>query len=538
MKIISKNIFLIFAVAVFILIMPLTNITGETSKIQSQNLQNNITINQNAGEIEWELTLGGIGFDACYSSKETDDGEYIFAGGSYSFGPGLSDVWILKTNIAGDILWNKTYGGPRNESCYSLQKTSDDCYVVTGKTKVVEPDNFDVLLMKIDDDGNELWNKTYGGEEFDAGWWVEPTLDDGLIIVGITYSKGIGEGDIWVIKTNAAGDIIWDETYGGPHYESAEEVLVLADGTFIIVGYTESYGSGDRDLWIFKIDSNGDLIWEKIYGGNLDDEGWSIESCEYNSYFIFGRTYSFGAGNQDFWLIKTDDNGEIILNRTFGGEFFDEARRIQKTDNGNFLLIGSTESFNAYQSDYWLIAIDNNGYEMWDFLIGFQDFEIGYDVQKTDDSGYILTGITYNPSNHGEAWLVKLFPYENQQPLKPDKPLGPTKIKPNQYYDFSTKSMDFDEDNIFYRWDWGDGSLSSWIGPYNSNETCKESHSWLEKGKYQIRVQAKDTNGGESDWSDPLNINVPRSKISIKHYWKNINDMFPILQKILNFLAI
>ena len=162
--------------------------------------------------LEWELLIGGSDFDACYSVQQTDDGGYIFAGGSYSFGPGFSDVWIIKTDSYGNVVWNNTYGGLQNESCYCIQKTSDDCYVVAGKTKVADPDDYNAFLMKIDDNGNSLWQKTYGDEKFDAGWWVEPTVDEGFILVGITESKGLGNGDIWVIKTDVDGEIMVDHT--------------------------------------------------------------------------------------------------------------------------------------------------------------------------------------------------------------------------------------------------------------------------------------------------------------------------------------
>jgi len=485
--------------------------------------------------IEWDITQGGSEFDSCYSVKQSDDGGFVFAGGSYSFGPGLSDLWIIKTDNNGLIMWNKTYGGPRNESCYCIQKTLDGCFIVTGKTKIVEPDNYDAILLKIDSDGTELWNKTYGGDLFDASWWVEPDLDGGYMLVGNTESKGNGDGDIWVIKTDSTGSLIWDKTFGREQFEEAEEVLVLDDGSLIILGSTESFGSGGNDLYLLKIDSIGNLIWERVYGGNLDDEGWSIESGEDNCFFILGRTNSFGAGNQDFWFLKTNEAGDILINRTFGGASFDQARRIRKTDDGIFLLIGTTESFDAIGADYWLIAIDNDGYAIWDMLIGSQYYDIGYDVQKTDDSGFILTGITYNSFNSGDAWFVKLFPFENQQPKKPDRPFGETELKPNQDFVFSSKTLDSDGNDIYYRWNWGDGNISEWIGPFKSNENCEESHSWKEKGDYQIKVQAKDSNGGESPWSEPLKVNVPRNRFKMNHLRYRFIDNFWIILRFLNF---
>ena len=468
--------------------------------------------------LEWELKLGGFDYDTCYSVQETDDGDFIFAGGSYSFGPGQSDVWIIKTDDKGNIIWNNTYGGPRNESCYCIQETSDGCFVVTGKTKVVEPDDFNALLMKIDADGNQLWEKTYGDDGFDASWWVEPTLDDGFILVGITESKGVGAGDIWVIKTDSNGEIIWDKTYGGSENEEAEEVLVLEDGNFIIVGSTNSFNSVGKDLIILCIDNEGSLQWQKVYGGYNDDEAWSIEQIDDNSYFILGRTYSFGSGGQDFWLLKIDDSGEILFNRTFGDKGLDQARRIQKTLDDKYLLSGCTESIDTGVIDYWLIVINEQGTVLWNTIIGSQDFDICYETKQSTDLGYILTGSTYNLINHGNLLIMKLSSFENQLPVKPEKPDGDTKIRPEKEYEFSTVSSDPDGDQLYYQWDWGDGSTSDWIGPCNSNEPCEKLHTWIEKGEYEIKVRVKDEHGGESEWSDPLIVSLPRYRFFDIHF--------------------
>jgi hypothetical protein len=529
-----KIVSILIIILLIITVLPISgqNIKGKRNQITK-------TVHKvNPLDIEWDLIQGGEGFDSCYCVKQTQDEGFIFAGGSYSFGPGLSDIWIVKTDESGVIVWNNTYGGPRNESCYSIQKTLDEGFIVSGKTKVVEPDNFDAILLKIDSDGNELWNVTYGAEEYEGGWWVETTPDGGYILVGITESKGNGDGDVWIIKTNSEGVLLWDKTFGGNNFDEAEEIIVLEDGAFILIGSTESFGSGGKDLWIIKIDSNGSLLWEKVYGGKFDDEGWSIESTNDNCFFILGNTNSFGAGNQDFWLIKTDNSGNIILNRTFGGDKLDQARRIHKANDGSYLLFGCTQSFDANNGDYWLIVIDEKGQVLWEKLIGTGDFDIGYDVQQTEDLGYIFTGVTYNIKNHGDAWFVKLAPFENNQPSKPDKPDGQTKVKLNKMYNYSTVSTDLDNDEIYYQWDWGDSSNLDWDGPYESNELCKQSHSWTEKGIYQIKVRARDTYGGESEWSEPLVVTMPRNKTKFNSIILEFLYRYPSILILLHILNI
>ena len=471
----------------------------------------------NQPNVEWERIQGGSEFDACYCVQETDDGGFVFAGGSYSFGPGQSDLWIIKTDSNGNTLWNKTYGGPANESCYCIQKTNDDCFVVTGKTKTSEPNNYDALLLKIDSEGNELWSVTYGGEEFDAGWWVEPTNDEGFILVGVTESKGNGNGDIWVVKTNENGEIIWEQTYGGALLDEAEEILVLENDRYIIVGSTESFCSNGKDIIVLCIDNDGSQIWQKTYGGKAYDEGWSIELIDENTYYILGRTSSFGSGGQDFWLLKINEEGEVLLNRTFGKIGLDQVRRIKKANQDTYLISGCTQSDIDDDIDFWLISIDEKGLVKWDTIFGDQDVDICYDTKQTSDLGYILTGMTYNNQNQGDSFIIKLSSYENQQPTAPEKPEGKTKIQPKKDYTYITSSTDPDKDKLWYQWYWDDGTISEWIGPYENSEICEQSHNWMEKGTYEIKVRTKDENGGESDWSEPLLLQVKKSKYCNNH---------------------
>jgi len=490
----------------------------------------------NPPEEEWNKTFGGVEYDACYSVQLTSDGGYIIAGGTYSYGFGGSDVWLIKTDAYGNMQWNQTFGGPQNEACYVIQKTLDGGYVVSGKTKISEPENYDVLLIKTDADGNKVWNKTYGGASFDAGWWVQLTSDGGYIVTGVTESKGAGDGDIWLIKTDSSGEMLWNKTFGGSGYEEAEAVLQTTDGGFIFVGFTESTSSGDQDLLLIKTDEDGNKLWDKTYGGDNDDSGWSLKATNDNGYLIVGRTKSFGAGNEDIWLIKTDSSGEMLWSKTFGGGMKDGGSRIQKTNDDGYIVVGYTESFGAGFTDFWLIKIDRDGNKHWDTTIGGKSFDVGYAVQQTNDNGYIITGWTYSSETDADVWLVKVAPFENQRPDKPDTPSGRSIGRPGKEYTYTSSTMDSDGDQVYYLWDWGDGNFSEWLGPYNSDDTCEASYTWDEKGDYEVMVMAKDVNGGESDWSDPISVSMPRNKAFnfnfnlLSWLFERFPNMFPILR--------
>jgi hypothetical protein len=170
-------------------------------------------------------------------------------------------------------------------------------------------------------------------------------------------------------------------------------------------------------------------------------------------------------------------------------------------------------------------------------MIGSQDFDICYDTKQSTDLGYILTGVTFNPANHGDLLIMKLSSFENQPPTKPEKPDGITKIRPDQEYVFSTTTTDPNGDKLWYQWDWGDGLISDWIGPFDSNSRSEKSHTWSEKGVYEIKVRVKDEHGGEGEWSDPLIVTTSKTKTIINRlilpFLKQHINLFQLPQKLI-----
>ena len=211
--------------------------------------------------------------------------------------------------------------------------------------------------MKTNANGDSLWSNTFGGIESEDAYSVQQSSDGGYIIAGETYSYGAGEGDFWLLKTNANGDSLWSNTFGGSDRDYAKSVQQTTDGGYIIAGYTYCYGAG-FDIWLIKTDENGDSLWTRTFGGGLDDEANSVQQTSDGGYIIAGETKSYGSGGYDFWLIKTDENGNEIWNETFGGSGSEQAQSVQQTSDGGFVIAGYTTSYGAGLSDVWLIKTD------------------------------------------------------------------------------------------------------------------------------------------------------------------------------------
>jgi len=309
----------------------------------------------------WDKTFGGTHNDHGNSVQQTTDGGYIITGWTYSYGAGNDDVWFIKTDENGNKVWDKTFGGTHYDEGHSVQETSDGGYIITGWTKSYGAGRSDVWLIKTDGNGNKVWDKTFGGTRGDYGKSVQETQDGGYIITGETCSYGTGEydDDVWLIKTDRNGNKVWDKTFGGTHYDEGHSVQETQDGGYIITGYTDSHGAGSYDVWLIKTDRNGNKVWDKTFGRTGYDKGYSVQQTTDGGYIIAGFTY--GEGGYDVWLIKTDGNGNKVWSKTFGGTGGDYGYSVQQTRDGEYIIAGRTLSYGAGECDVWLIKTDENG---------------------------------------------------------------------------------------------------------------------------------------------------------------------------------
>jgi hypothetical protein len=409
------------------------------------------------------------------------------------------------------VEWNKTYGGKDTDVGYCVQQTSDGGYIIVGSTNCFGASGCDVYLIKTDSNGNMQWNKTYGGGRDDVGYCVQQTSDGGYIIVGSTKSFGSGLEDVYLIKTDAYGNMQWNKTYGGKDTDVGYCVQQTSDGGYIIVGTTKSFGSGSTDyvclpfdaqggdVYLIKTDAYGNMQWNKTYGGKDTDVGYCVQQTSDGGYIIVGTTNSFGASGYDVYLIKTDSNGNMQWNKTYGGGGYDVGLRVRQTSDGGYIIVGTTNSFVTSREDnyltktdaFYLIKTDAYGNMQWSEIYGDKEsYKEGYCVQQTSDGGYIIVGGTLSfRTNSWDVYLIKLGGSGGvEKKVAPALSIQEPQVNGLTVTVNGNVAPGYSDASITrIHFDWGDGSQEDGSWP--------ASHTYGKPGTYTVTVTAYQSDG-------------------------------------------
>lgn len=422
-----------------------------------------ITTFSQSPNILWQKTYGGTSFDLLYDFVALSDGNYLLIGysGSSASGNctestnGISDYWVVKVDNDGNILWQNKYGGNERDNLFSAIETPDGGYLLLGQS-LSSPSgdktaplygSYDIWAIKIDSNGNIVWDKTYGGDNLE---FINSGIATsyGYILCGYSLSgisgnkttPNLGSSDIWIIGIDFAGNILWEQTYGGSDGDRPYDIINTSDNNILISGVSNSSNSGhfgqnnygNNDYWILKLDLNGNLLWQQNYGGSGFDEARRIVETSNQEYIavgfsnspISGIKNSLNYGADDIWIIKTDSNGNLLWENSYGGDAYDAASNIIKLNNGYFITGSSLSGISGNKTevgygdyDFWGLKIDENGTIVWQKSIGGSLSDGCNSIVKNPDGTFLLAGSSRSPvsgtktvASYGDSdyWLVKL----------------------------------------------------------------------------------------------------------------------------------
>ncbi len=402
-----------------------------------------------SGEIEWIQNFGGSGAEKATSIIPASDGGFAVAGYTKSIDGDLStkilavnDYWLLKFDPQGELEWHRTFGGSKDDRGQAVIQTSDGGFAMAGYAMSSDGDGsnnegfHDHWIIKLSSAGDLEWEKSFGYSGHDHAYDLVQTDDGGYFFSGfldIVASGGAGStkvgssltahgvGEFWGTKIDSQGNIEWRKFFGGTNNDRSYGLVKSHDGGFIMTGFSESDDTdisntkGSYDFWLVKVNGDGEFIWERSFGGTGIDVSYDIENTDDGAYVVVGHSFSTDKdvsenhGESDVWLIKVDEEGELIWERTYGGSAFDSANSVKLASDGGFLIAGNSRSSdqdlntNMGENDMWMIKTDANGILEWQISVGGTGIDMGLDALEHGPDSYILVGESGSPDFNEEA---------------------------------------------------------------------------------------------------------------------------------------
>ena len=439
---------------VFLLVCCLISCTKEEASINFEGVSSNFK-----GELAWVRSFGGSGAETAKAIVKTMDGGYAVLGSTNSIdgdvaGKALeeNDYWLLKFDLDGNLQWTKTYGGSKEDLGQSLRQTVDGGYILTGYSMSSDGDAtlnrgfHDNWIIKTNSTGDLEWQSSYGFSGHDHSYDILQTRDGGYFFTGfldITAARADGNtnkgngltrhgvGEFWGTKIDEEGSVQWRGYFGGSNNDRAHAVVQTDDGGFVMAGFTESDDyditdtHGSYDFWLVKVDGFGNLVWEQAFGGTGIDIAYDIAKTDDGGFVVVGNTFSEDGdiskhhGESDIWMIKVDEDGGLVWEKTYGGTHFDLAQAVIQSNDGGFYITGNSKSSdedataNTGENDIWVLKITSSGNLVWQQSFGGVGLDFAFDLVENADGSILVVGESSSPNflslpSNGKSDLIML----------------------------------------------------------------------------------------------------------------------------------
>ena len=362
--------------------------------------------------LKWARTYGGDGKDEAHKIIETKNGDLILAGYTFS---NNKHLWIIKLDQNGNTIWGKTNKTKQESEAKSMMISKDSSIVVAGFSVQMYRYQSDLWILKLNQDGKELWSKTYGGNGEEAAYDIIETNDYGYAIAGFTSTNENFQDDALVLKLDSSGNKLWERTYGDEKKDYAYGISKTADNDLVICGTQGNRGGNFNSFWVVKVDSLGVDIWDKVYDFNKRDYATDITIGLDNYIYVAGHTRTLSVIDYDIILMKLDQDGTVIWKKTHSWGKWDQVTSITSTYDNGVVVAGFTRSGEVLSSNFVVTKFDENGNILWENIFARRSLDYANDVKETRDNGLAICGTTYMQGRGWDFALLKFF--NNDQPV-------------------------------------------------------------------------------------------------------------------------
>jgi gliding motility-associated-like protein len=481
---------------------------------------------QPSSNITWQRTLGGSDYELPKIIKPLPDGGYITGGTTYSTdgdmagNKGIADIFLAKLRVDGSVIWKRTYGGSNDDGLHSVVACADGGYLLAGYTKSANGDVIpgfhgvvDAWIVRLDANGNILWQKVIGGSDYDVVLDARQLADSqgSFILVGYTMSTngdithkigGANNQDVWMLKLDSNGDVQWQKTFGGTDHDIGYTLEATYNG-FVVCATSQSTNGqitnnkGQKDVWLYKTDYAGNLLWQYNYGGSGSEQGYDISPTLEGGWLLAGITdskdgdFAGNHGASDAFLLKVDAQGKKLWSRCYGGTFHDQAQKAWVKPDGSIAMVAINESSNGDATgnygaaDYWALQLSATGNILWQQHFGGTSVDAAFAGCTATDAAQaiVMAGTTYstdkdiaNSMGNGDVWVIKVLP---DAPVITLQPVD-TAVCPSQTASFTLAANNADT----YQWQ-----------QYQNNQWVNLSNNTVYEGALTASLLVKNVSG-------------------------------------------
>ncbi|MEA3455399.1 MAG: hypothetical protein U9R26_02720 [Campylobacterota bacterium] len=357
----------------------------------------------------WQETYGDNDTDRAMAVVALENGDVAVAGTCKSFDAQQSDICVTRLNAKGKTVWRKMLGGKNMDQASGISRSKDGSILVTGTSRSFSKNrDRDIYVAKISLEGKGIWQTTFGKERAEYGRAIAGTDDGGAVVVGETESFGNGYKDIYIIKIDKDGGMLSEQKMGGEKEELVRGLTRTRDGSLVMVGSREIDRAGDSDFFVLKMDQNGKKIWARTYGGEYEDILNAVTPTLDGGIVAAGTTRSWGSKQTDLSVLKFSKDGKLIWHKIYGYKRYDFANAVTVTREGDFVIAGGTDSMGEGVYDVYIIALDRDGELFWSGLYGDRNTDVAHGITRTSDGSIVVVGESDSYSNAKDFFLLKL----------------------------------------------------------------------------------------------------------------------------------
>jgi len=368
------------------------------------------SLNKNAYTAQWQTIYGGKEDDIAYGIVALENGDSALVGTCKSFGAQRTDICVTRMTAKGEMKWRLWLGGKKKDEGRAIARAADGSILVLGNSKSFTKNyDYDLHVAKISLDGKLIWEKSVGGTRDEFAGGIAGTDDGGALVVGSSQSFGEGDQNVYIVKLDKNGKEISAYTVGGEKDDVATALTRTRGGEFVMVGYREIERAGDADFFLMKLDQNGKKIWTQTYGGEYEDTLNGVTATVDGGIVAIGKTRSYGSEQSDLTVMKYDADGKLIWHKIYGFKYYDYGNAVATTRDGGFILAGGTNSLGKGNHSMYVLALDKAGELIWSHVYGDERKDVAHGVARMSDGSIIVVGESNSFKRAKNFFMVKLL---------------------------------------------------------------------------------------------------------------------------------